>query len=242
MNSPDFPPVLIADHLIHTYGSTTALDDVSLRLYPAESVAIMGPSGSGKTTLMHCLSGILAPDAGRVQLQLPGAQTVQITGASEEQRARMRREHLGFVFQEGLLLPELTAEENAALPLMLSGVPRAAAQAQARHWLAALGLAGMEERRLGELSGGQAQRVAIARAQIADPSVVFADEPTGALDSMTSEAVLTALLDSTVSRGHTLVLVTHDPQVAARCSRLIRVADGRIVSDSRDAAGTEALR
>ncbi|WFP16480.1 ABC transporter ATP-binding protein [Citricoccus muralis] len=236
MNSPDQNPaqhpVLIADHLTKTYGSTTALGGVNLSLYAGESVAIMGPSGSGKTTLMHCLSGILTPDAGRVHLSLP-QQQVEITSLNEERRAQLRREHLGFVFQEGLLLPELTAQENAALPLMLSGVPRAAAESHAQQWLSSLGLDGMFDRRLGELSGGQAQRVAIARAQIADPTVVFADEPTGALDSMTSDAVLTALLDSTVSRGRTLVLVTHDPQVAARCSRLIRVRDGHIVADER---------
>src|SRR5699024_350277 len=122
--------------------------------------------------------------------------------------------------------------ENVALPLMLSGVPRAGAESHAAQWLAALGLDGMQDRRLGELSGGQVQRVAIARAQVADPHVVFADEPTGALDSATSASVLGALLDSTVGRGRTLVMVTHDQATADRCSRLVRVQDGRSVADS----------
>lgn len=228
-------PVLSTHGLTKTYGPTRALDGVNLALYAGESVAIMGPSGSGKTTLMHCLSGILTPDAGQVQLTLSEGRGVDVTELNEEKRAKLRREHLGFVFQEGLLLPELTAQENAGLPLMLAGVSRSTAEEQARRWLAALGLDGMFDRRLGELSGGQVQRVAIARAQIADPTVVFADEPTGALDSITSDAVLTALMDSTVTRGRTLVLVTHDEQVAARCHRLIQVSDGRIVTDSAGA-------
>ncbi|WOO96956.1 ABC transporter ATP-binding protein [Micrococcus terreus] len=226
------PPLLSALGLTKTYGTTRALDGVDLSIMPGESVAIMGPSGSGKTTLMHCLSGILVPDDGSVQLAAPGTSPVEITVYGEEERARLRREKLGFVFQEGLLLPELTAQENVALPLMLSGVGRAEAQDRARQWLGALGLDGMHERRLGELSGGQAQRVAIARAQVAEPLVVFADEPTGALDSTTSEQVLTALLDSTTGRGRTLVMVTHDQATADRCSRLVRVQDGRIVADS----------
>lgn len=233
-------PVLSANNLTKIYGSTRALDTVSLTLFPGESVAIMGPSGSGKTTLMHCLSGILVPDSGEVHLTLSESTSTEITHLSEEQRAKLRREHLGFVFQEGLLLPELTAQENAALPLMLSGTPRSTAQDRARSWLAALGLDGLFDRRLGELSGGQTQRVAIARAQIADPAVVFADEPTGALDSDTSDTVLTALLDSTVSRGRTLVLVTHDEQVAARCQRHIQVSDGRIISDSATPTGARS--
>ncbi|HIW46395.1 MAG TPA: ABC transporter ATP-binding protein [Candidatus Yaniella excrementigallinarum] len=230
-------PILSATNLTKTYGSTQALVDVSLQVYPGESVAIMGPSGSGKTTLMHCLSGILVPDTGKVHLTILNNAATDITQLNEEQRAQLRREHLGFVFQDGLLLPELTAQENTALPLMLSGVPRNTAETQARNWLSALGLDGLYNRRLGQLSGGQAQRVAIARAQIAEPSVVFADEPTGALDSETSETVLTALLDSTVSRGRALVLVTHDESVAARCQRLIHVSDGRIISDSADTSG-----
>jgi len=230
-------PILSATNLTKTYGSTQALVDVSLQVYPGESVAIMGPSGSGKTTLMHCLSGILVPDTGKVHLTIVNNAATDITQLNEEQRAQLRREHLGFVFQDGLLLPELTAQENTALPLMLSGVPRNTAETQARNWLSALGLDGLYNRRLGQLSGGQAQRVAIARAQIAEPSVVFADEPTGALDSETSETVLTALLDSTVSRGRALVLVTHDESVAARCQRLIHVSDGRIISDSADTSG-----
>ncbi|MFC7401647.1 ABC transporter ATP-binding protein [Citricoccus sp. GCM10030269] len=224
--------LLSARGLTKAYGPTRALDGVDLTVTAGESVAIMGPSGSGKTTLMHVLSGILLPDAGSVLFTAPNADATEITTLNEESRAKLRRERLGFVFQDGLLLPELSAQENVALPLLLSGVPRAAAEDHARQWLAALGLDGMHTRRLGELSGGQAQRVAIARAQVADPQVVFADEPTGALDSETSASVLTALLDSTVGRGRTLIMVTHDEKTASRCSRLVRVQDGRIVADS----------
>ncbi|WP_300344985.1 ABC transporter ATP-binding protein [Nesterenkonia sp.] len=226
--------LLTADRLTKTFGTTRALDDVSLTVHAGESVAIMGPSGSGKTTLMHLLSGILSPDSGQVRFRSAGG-ILTVSGMSPEQRARLRRDRVGFVFQEGLLLPELTARENVAVALMLSGTGRREAERQAGQWLASLGLAGMEDRRPGELSGGQKQRVAIARAQVTHPEVVFADEPTGALDSRTSEQVLEMLQGSTVGRGAPLVLVTHDPQVAARCSRLVRLEDGRIVHDSADA-------
>lgn len=243
MNRPALlhAPILAARGLRKSYGTTHALDGVDLTVQPGESVAIMGPSGSGKTTLMHILSGILTPDDGSVQFTGAGTEAVEVTSLNEEARAKLRRERLGFVFQDGLLLPELTAVENVALPLMLSGVPRSGAESHAAQWLAALGLDGMQTRRLGELSGGQAQRVAIARAQVADPHVVFADEPTGALDSATSASVLGALLDSTVGRGRTLVMVTHDQATADRCSRLVRVQDGRIVADSA-AATTGGVR
>ena len=223
--------VLTARGLVKSYGSVHALAGVDLEIGAGESVAVMGPSGSGKTTLLHVLSGIIAPDAGSVRRH--GAQPVELTTLGEGERARLRRERLSFVFQDGLLLPELTAAENVAMPLMLRGVVRAEAQRVAASWLSALGLAGMEERRPGELSGGQRQRVAIARAQAGEPDVVFADEPTGALDSDTSAAVMDALIDSTVSRGRTLVVVTHDDDVAARCGRLVRVRDGRILDDVR---------
>lgn len=224
-------PILSAAGVSKHYGTTCALNNVYLKIAAGEAVAIMGPSGSGKTTLMHCLSGILLPDDGNVSFSSP-AGPVEITGMGEEQRAKLRREHFGFVFQEGLLLPELTAEENVALPLMLTGMAREAAAEYARRQLAQLGLDGMFERRLGQLSGGQAQRVAIARAQVVQPPVVFADEPTGALDSNTSRSVLDALLGSTVQRGGTLVMVTHDESTAARCNRIIRVQDGAIIADS----------
>ncbi|MFC0583015.1 ABC transporter ATP-binding protein [Micrococcoides hystricis] len=230
-NAQPTQPVLSAAGVSKHYGSTCALNNIHLRITPGESVAIMGPSGSGKTTLMHVLSGILLPDSGHVNFSGP-TEAVEITMLSEELRAKLRRESFGFVFQEGLLLPELSAQENVALPLMLTCMPRAAAEEYARGQLNQLGLAGMHDRRLGELSGGQAQRVAIARAQVSQPSVVFADEPTGALDSVTSAAVLDALLGSTVQRGGTLVMVTHDSATAARCDRIIRVQDGAIVSDS----------
>ncbi len=230
-------PVLTASGLVKQYGELRALDDVSLTIRAGESVAVMGASGSGKTTLLHCLAAVIAPDAGSIVLSAPGTAPRELVGLSEGERARVRRESLGFVFQEHLLLPELTAVENAALPLLLKGMRRPDAERHAAVWLAALGLAGLEGRRIGQLSGGQAQRVAIARAQVTGAPVVFADEPTGALDSATSSEVLDALLRATTGQGRTLVMVTHDADVARRCSRIVRVSDGRIVGDSaRDAA------
>lgn len=224
--------VLTAHGLVKSYGGLRALDDVSLTIRAGESVAVMGPSGSGKTTLLHCLAAVIAPDSGSIVLSAPGAAARELVGLSESERARVRRETLGFVFQQHLLLPELTAVENAALPLLLTGSKRQDAERHAAVWLAALGLAGLEERRIGQLSGGQAQRVAIARAQVTGAPVVFADEPTGALDSATSAEVLDALLHATTGRGRTLVVVTHDADVARRCSRTVRVSDGRVVSDT----------
>ncbi|WP_431245809.1 ABC transporter ATP-binding protein [Leifsonia xyli] len=225
---PAEPPVLAATGLTKTYGTSTALAGVDFRVAPGESVAVMGASGSGKTTLLHCLAGIVAPDGGSVVLATPQG-PLEVTGLNEAGRSRLRREAFGFVFQQGLLLPELTAVENVALPLMLTGTERSAAEQTAAMWLAALGLAGLESRRIGQLSGGQAQRVAIARAQTTGAAVVFADEPTGALDSVTSAEVMDALIRSTSDRGRSLVVVTHDETVAARCSRVLRLADGRIV-------------
>lgn len=233
-------PVLSASGLVKRYGELVALAGVDVSIAPGESVAVMGASGSGKTTLLHCLAAIIAPDAGSVVLSPPRAAAVELVGMTENQRSAVRRAHLGFVFQEHLLLPELTAVENAALPMLLQGAPRAQAEAHAAGWLAALGLAGMEQRRIGQLSGGQAQRVAIARAQVTGAPIVFADEPTGALDSRTSAEVMTALLHATTGQGRSLVVVTHDPGVAARCSRTLQMSDGRIQGPATVAAGDAA--
>jgi len=219
--------ILEATGLTKSFGTTHALDGVDLRVTAGESVAIMGASGSGKTTLLHVLAGITLPDAGHVSFE--GTQgRVDVAALGEAERSRLRREAFGFVFQSGLLIPELTAVENVALALMLTGVSRAEAEKRGSVWLAALGLAGLDDRRIGQLSGGQAQRVAIARAQVTGASVIFADEPTGALDSHTSAEVMTALLDSTTGQGRTLVVVTHDADVAHRCSRIVDMRDGRI--------------
>lgn len=228
-------PILSATGLVKTYGATHALAGVDIAIRAGESVAVMGASGSGKTTLLHCLAGITAPDAGGVVFDSAHG-PVSVTALSERERSRLRRESFGFVFQQGLLIPELTAVENVALPLLLAGYLRREAEGKAQHWLAALGLGGLEARRIGELSGGQAQRVAIARAQVTGATVVFADEPTGALDSATGDDVLDALFGSTVAQGHTLVVVTHDETVAARCSRVIRLRDGGIVTDTTAAS------
>lgn len=224
--------VLEARSLTKSYGSTRALAGVDLTIHRGESVAIMGASGSGKTTLLHVLAGIITPDTGTVSFQPSTGTPVELAGLSEAARSRLRRERFGFVFQQGLLIPELTAVENVALASMINGVKRADATAHAASWLGALGLAGMEDRRIGELSGGQAQRVAIARAQATGADLVFADEPTGALDSQTSQEVMNALLWSTTGQGRTLLVVTHDPDVAARCSRVVGVRDGRIISSA----------
>lgn len=221
-------PVIEARSLTKSYGTTRALSAVDLTVDRGESVAIMGASGSGKTTLLHVLAGIVPPDSGSVSFQPSTGAPVDVTGLAEGPRSRLRRERFGFVFQQGLLIPELTAVENIALAAMIDGMTRADAVAHAASWMGALGLGGLEERRIGELSGGQAQRVAIARAQVTGAELVFADEPTGALDSRTSHEVMDALLWSTTGQGRTLLVVTHDPDVAARCSRVVAVRDGRI--------------
>lgn len=218
-----------AHSLSQRFGATTALDGIDLTVQRGESVAIMGASGSGKTTLLHVLAGITVPDAGRVEFLPATGAAVEVTALADRDRSRLRRESFGFVFQQGLLIPELTAIENVALALMINGTARATAFEHAAGWLAALGLSGLEERRIGALSGGQAQRVAIARSQVTGAELVFADEPTGALDSQTSAEVMQALLWSTTGQGRALVLVTHDPAVAAQCSRTPRVSDGRIL-------------
>lgn len=202
---------------------TQALAGVSLAVAPGESLAIMGPSGSGKTTLLHCLAGIISPTSGQVTWN-----GRPISSLCDAERTLLRRTDFGFVFQSGQLLPELPADENVALPLMLAGTARSEATEMARRWLAYLGLQGMEGRRPGELSGGQSQRVAIARALVTSPGVIFADEPTGALDQQTGAEVLQILTQATRSTGAALVVVTHDPQVAAQCGRVVRMRDGLI--------------
>ncbi|TQL48332.1 putative ABC transport system ATP-binding protein [Homoserinimonas aerilata] len=243
ISASESTPLLTASRISVRYAETPALDGVSLAVQPGESVAIMGPSGSGKTSLLHVLAGIITPTSGEVTVAT-GPIPVNVSALGEAERSRLRREEFGFVFQQGLLIPELTVVENAALPLLLAGQPRAAAEAQATSWLAALGLAGLERRRIGELSGGQAQRVAIARAQVTGATIVFADEPTGALDSVTSFEVMTALLGVAADGSRALVVVTHDEQVAARCSRIIRLRDGRIehVSDASAVTTDAAAR
>ncbi|MFE9690226.1 ABC transporter ATP-binding protein [Micromonospora sp. NPDC005806] len=206
-----------------SFGSTPALRGASLSVDPGEIVAVMGPSGSGKSTLLHCLAGILVPDAGEIRLDGRRVDTM-----SEQQRSVLRRDRFGFVFQFGQLVPELTAEENVALPLLLGGVRRTAALREARPWFERLGLAGLEGRRSGELSGGQAQRVALARGLVARPSVLFADEPTGALDSLTGEQVMDLLVVCAREQDTTVVLVTHEARVAAYADRQVIVRDGKV--------------
>jgi putative ABC transport system ATP-binding protein len=242
--APPLPLIEIEDVTkVYRMGSVEvqALKGVDLQVYEGEFVAIMGASGSGKTTLLHCLAGIVRPDSGSVVLSAPQG-PLDVTALDEAGRSRLRREAFGFVFQQGLLLPELTAVENVALPLMLTGADRRAAEQTAAMWLAALGLAGLESRRIGQLSGGQAQRVAVARAQVIEPLVVFADEPTGALDSTTSAEVMDALIGSTTGRGRTLVVVTHDEGIAARCSRVVRLRDGHIVETRSHVAGMDYIQ
>jgi putative ABC transport system ATP-binding protein len=215
--------VLAGLGLIKKYGSTVALHGMDVQVAVRESLAIMGPSGSGKSTLLHTLAGVVRPDGGEVLLH-----GERIDNLGENRLSELRRKRFGFVFQSGQLLPELPAEENIALPLMLDGMPRGRAVSLARRWFAPLGLDGLENRRPGQLSGGQAQRVAIARALVVQPDVVFADEPTGALDQVTSEEVIRLLTSVTREQGASLVMVTHDPDVAAHCDRVLQVRDGRI--------------
>lgn len=211
-----------------SFGPTPALRGATLAVGSGEIVAVMGPSGSGKTTLLHCLAGILIPDEGEVWF---AGQRIDVL--AEAARSAMRRNRFGFVFQTGQLVPELTAEENVALPLLLGGVRRDRALCEAREWFGRLDLDGLQQRRSGELSGGQAQRVALARGLVAGPEVLFADEPTGSLDSFAGEQVMNLLTDAVRSLGTTVVLVTHDPRVAAFADREVMVRDGRVTSAER---------
>jgi putative ABC transport system ATP-binding protein len=219
-------PVLAGRGLTKHYGGVHALDGVDISIEPGQVLAVVGPSGSGKTSLLHVLSGILRPDGGDVFLDGQSVGTL-----SEAARSELRRTAFGFVFQSGMLVAELTAEENAALPLLLAGTPRQQAVASARDWLARLGLAGLERRRPGEMSGGQAQRVAIARALAHRPRVIFADEPTGALDTRTGQDMMTALLTSAAEYGAAVVVVTHDAAIAGRARRVVELSDGRILQE-----------
>ncbi|OZM82597.1 ABC transporter ATP-binding protein [Pseudonocardia sp. MH-G8] len=221
MTAPVAQPVLRGVGLTHRFGATTVLRGADLAVHRGEVVAVTGPSGSGKSTLLHCLAGILAPDEGEVWL---GGD--RIDGWPDARRTALRGSRLGFVFQFGQLLPELPAVENVALPLMLGGMRRSAAVVQAAAWFPALGLAGLEQRRPGQLSGGQEQRVAIARALVTEPEVVFADEPTGALDSETGCRLMELLVALAARTGAGLVVVTHDADVASRCHRRVVLRDG----------------
>ncbi len=208
-----------------SFGQTPALRGATLSVNSGEILAVMGPSGSGKSTLLHCLAGILTPDSGQIHFAGRRIDTLR-----ETDRSALRRDRFGFVFQFGQLVPELTAEENVALPLLLAGVQRSEALASARAWFDRLDLDGLERRRSGELSGGQAQRVALARGLVARPEVLFADEPTGALDSLTGERVMDLLAAGARDQGTTVVLVTHEPRVAAYADREVIVRDGKVNS------------
>ena len=214
--------VIEARGVVKSFGPTPALRGATIAASRGEVVAVMGPSGSGKSTLLLCLAGILTPDQGEVWF---AGQRLDILG--ENSRSDLRLERFGFVFQSGQLVPELTAEENVALPLLLNGIRRVPALAEARPWFARLGLDGLERRRSGELSGGQAQRVALARGLVARPQVLFADEPTGSLDSLAGELVMNLLTAAAREQDTTVILVTHEPRVAAYADRQVVVRDGK---------------
>ncbi|CAL9456207.1 ABC transporter ATP-binding protein [Streptomyces sp. enrichment culture] len=214
-------PLLTARGLVKAHGSTPALRGASVELHAGEILAVTGPSGSGKSTLLHCLAGIVRPDEGSVTYD--GRRLEEL---SEQRLSALRRTEFGVVFQFGQLVPELTVLDNVALPLLLAGTDRAGARARAGAWLERFGVRGQDGMRPGELSGGQAQRVALARALVTSPRVVFADEPTGALDSLASEQVMTALVHTAREAGTAVLLITHDAQVAAYADREVRLRDG----------------
>jgi putative ABC transport system ATP-binding protein len=230
--------VVEAENVTRRYGSgetaVDALRGVSLTVATGELVAVMGPSGSGKSTLMHILAGLDKPTGGSVELD-----GVEITGLDDGELTKLRRDKLGFVFQFFNLLPVLSAEENLVLPLSIAG------RKPDRAWVDQLiRTVGLEERRThrpAELSGGQQQRVAVARALVSKPAVVFADEPTGNLDSKASADVLNLLRQAVDEFGQTVIMVTHDPVAAAHADRLITLRDGRLVQDGAPGSADDVI-
>ncbi|MFJ9181158.1 ABC transporter ATP-binding protein [Streptomyces sp. NPDC102360] len=213
--------LLTAEGLTKSYSRTPALRGAGVDVRPGEILAVTGASGSGKSTLLHCLAGIVRPDQGSVTYD--GG---RLDRFDEERLSELRRTEFGIVFQFGQLVPELNALDNVALPLLLAGRPRAAAQAEADAWLDRFGVRGQRDARIGEMSGGQSQRVALARALVTGPKVVFADEPTGALDSLATEQVLTSLVNASRETHTAVILVTHEAQVAAYADREVHLQDG----------------
>jgi len=215
--------LLVASDLHKRFGKSTALAGLSVEVRGGEVVAVLGPSGSGKSTLLLCLAGIIPPDQGEVVYR--GRTLASLSDAT---LTRLRRDEFGFVFQFGQLVPELTAVDNVSLPLRLAGLRRNDAAARAREWLARLDIDEVAEQRAGEMSGGQAQRVAVARALVTGPRVVFADEPTGSLDSLNGELVMNLMVGAARDQGTTVVLVTHEARVAAYADRELVVRDGML--------------
>ena len=234
-NSPKNARLCIRD-ITKSYNSAPVLTGISLNIEPGETVAVMGPSGSGKSTLLHCMSGVLLPDDGDVIFG-----DTKINSLFDADRSALRLHDFGFVFQDGQLLPELTARENVALPMILQGKKRSKSLALADDVLSRLGLKDLTRRRPGQMSGGQAQRVAIARAMAGEPGVIFADEPTGALDQSTGHEVMQQLIALVEQTGTTLVMVTHDVKVADWCRRRVEIRDG-LIHDDRLLAGAEVAK
>ncbi|MCX5062236.1 MULTISPECIES: ABC transporter ATP-binding protein [unclassified Streptomyces] len=222
MTTAPLGALLTAYDLRKAYGPTHALDGAEFSVRPGEVVAIMGPSGSGKSTLLHCLAGIVPPDSGSITYN-----GRELATMSDAQRSALRRSEFGFVFQFGQLVPELTCVENAALPLRLNGASRKDAERAALAWMERLEVDDLQAKRPGEVSGGQGQRVAVARALVTGPRVVFADEPTGALDSSNGERVMELLTEAARSTNAAVVLVTHEARVATYADREIVVRDGK---------------
>lgn len=234
------PATRLATHdITKNFRQVRALAGISLQIAAGESVAIMGPSGSGKSTLLHCLSGVLVPDDGTVEFEGRHLSTL-----NDKDRSHVRLTEFGFVFQDGQLIPELPARENVALPLMLTGTGRGPSLRLADEMLDRVGLADLRHRRPGEMSGGQAQRVAIARALVGKAKVVFADEPSGSLDQATGHEIIQLLTTTAQVSGASLVLVTHDINVARWCSRLVEIRDGLVHTDRRldEQPGTDVAR
>ncbi|MFJ1547854.1 ABC transporter ATP-binding protein [Streptomyces sp. NPDC088246] len=207
-----------------TYGEVDALDGIDLTVRSGTFTAVMGPSGSGKSTLLHCAAGLDRPTSGTVEVG-----GVELTGLSERRLTLLRRDRIGFVFQAFNLVPSLTAAQNVALPLRLAG--RRPSRTEVRASLARVGLADRAGHRPAEMSGGQQQRVALARALITRPAVLFGDEPTGALDTATSQEVMVMLRELVDREGQTIVMVTHDPMAAACADRVVFLVDGRVADD-----------
>ena len=223
--------VVQTQNLTKIYGSgstaVTALDDVNFNIHDSESVAIMGPSGCGKSTLLHLLGGLDSPSDGEVLIDGDS-----ITKMPDDKLTELRRRRIGFVFQFFNLIPVLSAAENAALPITLEGIKPGGAATKAKEWLGRFGLVDRLSSRPDQLSGGQQQRVAIARALVAEPSLILADEPTGNLDTRSGDEIASLLRNVSKEYNRTIVMVTHDPRIAAYADRIIFLKDGKVVDET----------